>query len=104
MTTTAADKAASNGSKSKQELTGIARVREADIWRIASVMHDAVYEAERLCNDIYRIVTDAYHNTSTAVATAASQEIRAKADEAYGCLQLAASYLDDLTRTDQRSS
>jgi hypothetical protein len=103
--TTATTKAASNGSTDKpaERLSGIARIREADIWRIASVMHDAASEADHLCRAIYDAIYDAYQPSghSTAAELAASKDIRDQADEAYRCLQLAASYLQDLTRTEE---
>jgi hypothetical protein len=103
--TTATDKTASNGSTDKpaERLTGTARIREADIWRIASVMEDAATEADRLCRAIYNAISKAYQPSghSTATELAASKDIRDQADEAYRCLQLAASYLQDLTRTEE---
>ena len=38
----------------------MAQVREAETYHTASVMHDALSEADRLCAAIYRAVTDAY--------------------------------------------
>jgi hypothetical protein len=90
--------AADNGTKPKP-LTGLARVRESETWRTASVMHDAAYEAERLCNEIYRAVTDAYkpsQDTSTAAETAASPDINAKAQEARRLLYATVNYLSAL--------
>ena len=43
-----------------ERLTGMAQVREAEAYHTASVMHDAIFEADRLCSAIYRAVTDAY--------------------------------------------
>jgi len=73
----------------------MAYVQEADAWRTASVMHDAVFAAERLCNDVYRAISDAYKpgGDSSAVTTAASPDIRAKAEEARRCLYAAVNYL-----------
>ena len=63
MTTTTTD--AGNGSTdtatgTPERLTGMAQVREAEAYHTASVMHDAIFEADRLCSAIYRAVTDAY--------------------------------------------
>jgi ferric-dicitrate binding protein FerR (iron transport regulator) len=94
--TATTDKTASNGSK---RLTGMTRVREAETWRIASVMHDAAFEAERLCEQVYRAISDAYQPSqgdSTAAATAASPDIRARAQEARLCLYAAAGHLTAL--------
>ena len=38
----------------------MAQVREAETYHTASVVHDAVSEADRLCAAVYRAVTDAY--------------------------------------------
>ena len=38
----------------------MAQVREAEAYHTASVMHDAIFEADQLCSAIYRAVTDAY--------------------------------------------
>jgi hypothetical protein len=68
MTTTA--KAASNGSKTATTATaeperksGMAYVRDAEAYHLASLAHDAAYEAERLCSTLYRETSDAYTRT-----------------------------------------
>jgi hypothetical protein len=100
MTTTTTP--ASNGSTDTpatgkpERLTGMAQVREAEAYHTASVMHDAIYEADRLCSAIYRAVTDAYltrvredqadPEARTAAETADSPEVRGQAAEALRCL------------------
>ena len=82
-----------------ERLAGMAVIREAEAWRTASVMHDAAYEGERLCEHIYRAVADAYkpsQGASAAAQTLADPAIRAKAEEARQCLYAAMSYLNDL--------
>jgi hypothetical protein len=111
MTTTTTT--ASNGSTDiavtgkPERLTGMAQVREAEAYHTASVMHDAIFEADRLCSAIYRAVTDAYLNrvredqagaeARTAAETAASAEVRDQAAEALRCLYSAQSHLQQLT-------
>jgi len=98
-------KAASNGNTatapaSKPERpTGYARLREAEVYHASSVMQDAAFEAERLCEAIYRTVSDVFRNRldlpagPTTVEVAESPEIRAKAIEALRCLRVAEEYL-----------
>jgi predicted DsbA family dithiol-disulfide isomerase len=108
MTTTTAT-AASNGSTGTQtatgqpeRITGMARVNETETYHAASIMNAAMSEAERLCDAVYRAVTDAYfkdvRNTAdsdsrTAAETAGSDEIQAQAKEALNCLQAAERYM-----------
>ena len=96
MTTTTT--AAGNGSTDTtttgkpERLTGMAQVREAEAYHTASVMHDAIFEADRLCSAIYRAVTDAYltrvredqadAEARTAAEMADSPEVRGQAAEA----------------------
>jgi len=99
MTTTTT--AVSNGSTDTptgrpERLTGMAQVREAEAYHTASVMHDAIFEADRLCSAIYRAVTDAYLSriredqadteARTATEMASSPEVRDQAAEALRCL------------------
>ena len=112
MTTTTT--AAGNGSTETttttgkpERLTGMAQVREAEAYDTASVMHDAIFEADRLCSAIYRAVTDAYLSriredqadpeARSAAETAASAEVRGQAAEALRCLYSAQSHLQQLT-------
>ena len=110
MTTTT--EAASNGGTKTvvtgkpERLTGMAQVREAEAYHTASVMHDAIFEADRLCSAIYRAVTDAYltriqdqadPEARTAAETASSPEVRDQAAEALRCLYSAQTYLQSLT-------
>ena len=110
MTTTTA--AVSNGSTNTpagrpERLTGMAQVREAEAFHTASVMHDAIFEADRLCSAIYRAVTDAYltrvredqadAEARTAAEMADSPEVRGQAAEALRCLYSAQTYLQSLT-------
>jgi hypothetical protein len=111
-TTTAAASNGSNGSTDTpagkpERLTGMAQVREAEAYHTASVMHDAIFEADRLCSAIYRAVTDAYltriredqadPEALTAAETADSAEVRGQAAEALRCLYAAQTYLQSLT-------
>ena len=107
-TTTTAD---SNGSTNTptgkpERLTGMAQVREAEAYHTASVMHDAIFEADRLCSAIYNAVTDAYltrledradPGAPSAAETAASPEVRDQAAEALRCLYSAQNHLQQLT-------
>ena len=89
-----------------ERLTGMAQVREAEAYHTASVMHDAIFEADRLCSAIYRAVTDAYltrvqdqadPEAGTAAETADSPEVRGQAAEALRCLYAAQTHLQQLT-------
>ena len=111
--TTTTTAAAGNGSTETaaagkpERLTGMAQVREAEAYHTASVMHDAIFEADRLCSAIYRVVTDAYLSriredqadpeARSAAEMAASAEVRDQAAEALRCLYSAQSYLQQLT-------
>ena len=111
MTTTT--ETASNGSTQTastgkpERLTGMAQVREAEAYHTASVMHDAIFEADRLCSAIYRAVTDAYLSrvredqadteARSAAETAASTEVHDQAVEALRCLYSAQAYLQQLS-------
>ena len=111
--TTTTTAAAGNGSTETaaagkpERLTGMAQVREAEAYHTASVMHDAIFEADRLCSAIYRAVTDAYltrvredqadAEARTAAETADSPEVRGQAAEALRCLYSAQTYLQSLT-------
>jgi hypothetical protein len=109
MTTTA--KPASNGSTDTttaetagepEKAFGMARVREAEIYHNASVLHDAVFEAERLCTAVHQAVSDAYFKEirkdreartgMTATQTAESPQVQAKVQEALNCLHAAEEY------------
>jgi hypothetical protein len=97
-------KAASNGSASAaagkpERASGITRVQESEAYHAASVAHDAAFEAERLCNDIYRVASDAYlrdSGTSEAAAVLRDQVTLDKIQEAISCLAVAGQYLRDL--------
>ena len=81
--------------------SGMARVRESEAWRTASVMHDAAFEAERLCNEIYQAITKAYTPQSgqtSAAEVAACYDTAVKAGEARDLLQAAITYLVTLTK------
>ena len=107
-TTTATGNGSTDTPAGKPErLTGMAQVREAEAYHTASVMHDAIFEADRLCSAIYRAVTDAYltrlredqadTEAGTAAETADSPEVRGQAAEALRCLYAAQTYLQSLT-------
>jgi hypothetical protein len=89
-----------------ERLTGMAQVREAEAYHTASVMHDAIFEADRLCSAIYRAVADAFlaraedradTETLSAAETAASPGVRDQAAEALRCLYSAQNHLQQLT-------
>jgi isopropylmalate/homocitrate/citramalate synthase len=104
-TTTAAATAVTS---QPERITGMAQVREAETYHAASVLNQAVFEAERLCAAIYRAVSDAYlrdvrkteadGDSSTATQTAESAEIQGKAKEALDCLCAAQRYVQRLLR------
>ena len=97
--TATTDKPTDDGSV--QPPSGMARVREAEAWRTASVMHDAAFEAERLCDEIYQAITSAYMPRScqtSAAEVAACYDIAVKAGEARDLLQAAITYLSTLTK------
>lgn len=107
-TTTAGNGSTDTASTGKPErLTGMAQVREAEAYHTASVMHDAIFEADRLCSAIYRAVSDAYLSriredqadteAPSAAERAASPEVRAQAAEALRCLYSAQNHLQNLT-------
>lgn len=107
--TTTTAKAASNGkaSSAAERKAGMAYVQEAVAYHLASVAHDAAFEAERLCNDIYRAVSGAYlrdgRKVSEAAEAAMSDDTLLKADDASRCLNAALAYLRQLAglSTDQ---
>lgn len=104
-------KPASNGSTAtaaakEKRLSGMARIREGEVYHTASVMHDAIYEADRLCSEIYRALTDAYFKRSqdqpgtevrTVTEVADSTPVQEQIDEALRCLSSARSFLERLT-------
>jgi len=112
MTTTTT--AASNGSTdtTTAEATGqpdkpfgMAKVRETETYHTFSVAHDALSEAERLCAEVYRAVTDAYFKDLrknadgtglTAVQTAESPQMQVKIREALNCLEAAQTHVRQL--------
>jgi hypothetical protein len=77
----------------------VTRVRDAQVYHLASLAHDAAFEAERLCNDIYRAASDARFGdpgSSDASAPLDHQAMTAQAEEAVLCLVTAVLYLTDL--------
>jgi hypothetical protein len=96
-------KATSNGNtgpaSTPERISGVTRVRDAQVYHLASLAHDATFEAERLCNDIYRAASDARFGDSGSGNTAEPldpQAMTAKAEEAVLCLVTAVLYLTDL--------
>ncbi len=104
-----ATKAASNGSTATtaakgKRLSGMARIREGEIYHAASIMHDAIYEADRLCSEIYQVISDAYfkrNQDDTEVRTLTeitdSTPVQQQIDEALRCLSSAQTFLEKLT-------
>jgi hypothetical protein len=106
MTTTA--KAVGNGSTDTgtadqpERVSGMARIRNTEAYHTADILHDAAFEAERLCNAVYQAIYDAYYNqvrtdqkarTGLTVAqTAESPQVQAKLQEALNCLHAAEEY------------
>ena len=84
----------------------MAVIREAETYHTASVMHDAVSEADKLCAAVYYAVTGAYlkdirkdHADGTGLTgtqTAESPPVQAKVREALNCLQAAQNYVRQL--------
>ncbi len=96
-------KSVSNGSKAApstpERKTGMAKVREAEAYHVVSVAHDAAFEAERLCDDIYRTASDAYFGRgeqNEAAQLLASPEMQRKIQDAFGCLDAAQDHLRHL--------
>src|SRR5262249_60849489 len=81
-------KAASNGTTgpagTPERISGVRRVRDAQVYHLASLAHDAAFEAEHLCNDIYRAASGA--RFGDAPAPLDHQAMTAKAEEAVLCL------------------
>lgn len=90
-----------------ERLTGMARIRDAEVYHDASILHDAMSEAERLCESIYRAISDAHFKDirrkdddtdgRTATQVADSPDIRDQAREATECLNAALSYVNRLS-------
>jgi hypothetical protein len=103
--TTTTTKAAVNGSQpapaEPERATGMALVEQAQAYHLASIAHDAAYEAERLCNDIYRAASSAYlrhgGGDRDAVQAITGPAMRDKISEAVRCLVSAENYLRSLT-------
>jgi hypothetical protein len=96
-------KATSNGGTvpagTPERISGVTRVRDAQVYHLASLAHDAAFEAEHLCNDIYRAASDARFGdprSGDAPAPLDHQAMTAKAEEAVLCLVTAVLYLTDL--------
>jgi hypothetical protein len=85
---------------------GMALVREAETYHDASVLHDAVFEANQLGTAIQHAVSDAYFRDVrktktkdtglTATQTAESPPMQAKVQELLNCLQAAQTYVQRL--------
>jgi hypothetical protein len=100
---TATTSAASNGgttpASAPERASGMARVKAAEAYHMASVAHDAAFEAERLCNQIYRAASDAYLRDvteATAAEAVGSAAMRDNITEALRCLVAAENYLRSL--------
>jgi hypothetical protein len=96
-------KAASNGNTSPaaapERISGVTRVRDAQVYHLASLAHDAAFEAERLCNDIYRAASNARFGdprSGDAPPPLDHQAMTAQSEEAVLCLVTAVLYLTDL--------
>jgi hypothetical protein len=101
MTTTA--KQTSNGGKRPasppDRTTGMARIKEAEAYHVASVAHSAAFEGERLCNEIYRTASDGYlrdTHVNEAAETLADPATQRKIEEAACCLVVAIEHLCSL--------
>ena len=102
MTTTADKNAASEYRKPR---TGVERVRDTDAWRTSTIMAEAAYEANRLCEQISRAIQDAYFSRDEldpfAADVATCSDTRDKAHEARTLLQMALDHLNTLTAYSQ---
>jgi hypothetical protein len=112
-TTTTASNGSTDTDAATAEVTGqpdkpfgMAVVREAETYHDASVLHDAVFEANQLCTAIQHAVSDAYFRDVrktknkdtglTATQTAESPPMQAKVQELLNCLQAAQTYVQRL--------
>ena len=79
--------------------TGIACVRDAEVYHLACVARDAAFEAERLCTAIQRAASDTYlrDNGEAADSWLQANERDRQAEEALRCLETAQHYLRSLT-------
>jgi hypothetical protein len=97
--TTVTDKTAATGNRNPR--TGIERVRDTDAWRTSTIMAEAAYEANRLCEQISRAIQDAYFSRDEldpyAADVATCSDTRDKAYEARTLLQMALDHLNTLT-------
>jgi hypothetical protein len=100
---TAPAETAGNGTKPAPErVSGMARIRDAQSYHLSSLAHDAAFEAERLCSQIYRTASDGYssylHEPTSAEAKNVADDpaIHDKAREALACLATAITYLNYL--------
>ncbi len=85
---------------------GMAVVREADTYHTATILYEAVGEADRLCTAIQGAVSDAHFRDVrksrakgtglTATQTAESPPVQAKIREVLNCLQAAEDYVKRL--------
>jgi len=102
MTTTADKTAASDYRKPR---TGVERVRDTDAWRTSTIMAEAAYEANRLCDQISRAIQDAYFSRDEldpfAADVATCSDTRDKAYEARTLLQMTLDHLNTLTAYSQ---
>ncbi len=97
------DTAMASGTTDKPErVSGMVVIRNVEAYHTASVLHDAAFEVERLCNAVHQAVSDAYfkeirkerepRTDLTATQTAESPQIQAKVQEALNCLHAAEEY------------
>jgi hypothetical protein len=98
---TAPAETASNGTKPTPERpSGMARVRGSQTYHLASLAHDAAFEAERLCTQIYRTASDGYLREPATPETqneTDGQDRDGQVREAIACLYAAITYLTDLS-------
>ena len=103
--TTASDATTAEPTGQKEKPFGMAKVRETETYHTFSVAHDALSEAERLCAEVYRAVTDAYFKDLrknadgtglTAVQTAESPPMQVKIRETLNCLEAAQTHVRQL--------
>ena len=104
---TATIKAVPNGSKTTapaepERKSGMAYVREAEAYHLASLAHDAAFEGERICNTLSRQASETYLRSNDAAPepesdTWAREGERSRLiDEAARCLDTAQHYLRSL--------
>jgi hypothetical protein len=101
---TTAKPATGNGSNTTttapERPVGVAYVRDAEAYHLVTIAHVAAYEAERLCNQIYRAASETRFGDSpdsvSAADVLADPDTKGHMNEAIRCMNVAAGYLNTL--------